>query len=157
MQASVPSPGAAATPCAGRVRGFTLIEVMVVVAIIGILAIIAYPSYAEYMRRGYRGEARSGLLQAQSWLERAATATGSYPQAASFPSALEMVPSGLYDISYTPNPLNGSPVMSYTLAAAPRNNQATDKCGTFTLTNTGLRGANGQTGNAAIVKKCWSR
>ena len=67
-------------------KGFTLIELMVVVAVVGILSAIAYPSYAEYIRRGHRADARAGLLQAQQWLERAATATGAYPQ--TLPAAL---------------------------------------------------------------------
>ena len=50
-------------------RGFTLIEVMIVVAIVGILSAIALPSYNEYIRRGHRAEARAGLLQADEMLE----------------------------------------------------------------------------------------
>ena len=57
-------------------KGFTLIELMIVVAVVSILSAIAYPSYAEYVRRGHRSDAKAGLLQAQQWLERAATASG---------------------------------------------------------------------------------
>ena len=59
-------------------QGFTLIEAMIVVAIVAILAAIALPSYQEYVRRGHRAEARAGLQQAATWMERAATATPSF-------------------------------------------------------------------------------
>jgi type IV pilus assembly protein PilE len=43
-------------------RGFTLIELMIVVAIVAILASIAYPSYTSHVRRGYRAAAQSYLM-----------------------------------------------------------------------------------------------
>ena len=131
-------------------RGFTLIELMIVVAIVGILSAIAYPSYQEYVRRGHRAEARAGLLQAAQWMERAATATGTYPKTAQFPASLKTVPNDRYDISVNSN---GS---TFTLTAAPKGAQASDKCGNYTLTNTGLRGANGAT-SGAIVTDCWGK
>lgn len=138
-------------------RGFTLIELMIVVAVVGILSAIAYPSYAEFIRRGHRAEARAGLLQAQQWLERAATATGSYPALASFPASLTTVPGNRYVISYAPAPA-AAPFTSYTLTAAPQGAQTSDKCASYTLTSVGLRGANGKTsGQAGYDTDCWGK
>ncbi|HNE59451.1 MAG TPA: type IV pilin protein [Ottowia sp.] len=135
-----------------RPTGFTLIEVMIVVAIVAILAAIALPSYNEYIRRGHRADARAGLLQAQQWLERAATATGVYPT--SLPASLTWSGDGTkrYDIALAAGATNAA----FTLTATPKGAQVGDKCGTYTLTHTGLRGANGVT-SGAIVTECWGK
>lgn len=51
-------------------RGFTLIEVMIVVAIIAILAAIALPSYNDYIRRGQQPEAFNALSNFRAKMEQ---------------------------------------------------------------------------------------
>ena len=151
-------------------RGFTLIEVMIVVAIIGILSAIALPSYNEYIRRGHRADARAGLLQAQQWLERASTATGVYPT--TLPAALTWTAdtSKRYTICFagdgTCAAATGSATSTNTAANAnaafglvatrKTGAQATDRCGDFTVDHTGLRGANNLSGGATVAD-CWGK
>lgn len=137
-------------------RGFTLIEIMIVVAIVGILTAIALPSYNEYIRRGHRADAKAGLLQTQQWLERAATATGSYP--ITLPDNLTWAadPNKRYAIAFK----NGTATSdSYTLMASPKNPgpQKDDKCGSFTLTNTGTRSTEDQLSGVDPIADCWNK
>jgi type IV pilus assembly protein PilE len=54
----------------GGARGFTIIEVMIVVAIIAVLAAIALPNYSDYIRRGKITEATTALSDARTRFEQ---------------------------------------------------------------------------------------
>ena len=59
-------------------KGFTLIELMIVVAIIGILAAIAYPSYTQYTIRTQRTSVQGEMLQIARTLSNYKMANGNY-------------------------------------------------------------------------------
>lgn len=51
-------------------KGFTLIEVMIVVVVIGILAAIAIPSYQDYVRKAKLADAKAEILKAATKLQQ---------------------------------------------------------------------------------------
>jgi len=126
--------------------GFTLIELMVVVAIVGILAAVAYPSYQEHVRRANRAEARGILLEMAQLLERNFTKANSYENFALPVSQSPRTGTARYTIQFSADTPTRN---TYTLEAVPEGSMAGDTCGTLTLTQTGVRGAEGS------VAECW--
>ncbi|WP_457574253.1 type IV pilin protein [Desulfolithobacter sp.] len=60
-------------------KGFTLVELMIVVAIIGILAAIAIPQFAKYRQRAFDSAAQTDLRNARVDLESYYAENMSYP------------------------------------------------------------------------------
>ncbi len=133
---------------AHRQQGFTLIELLIALACVGLLASLAWPSYQSLVLRSQRAQARASLLQAAHWLERAASANGSYPLAADVPASVLQVDGQRYKMTLT------NTAQSYTLSATPIGTQAADACGTLTVNHLGVRSVQGASQTAA---QCWSR
>jgi type IV pilus assembly protein PilE len=129
-------------------RGFTLIELLIALACVALLASLAWPSYQGLILRTQRAQARATLLQAAHWLERAASANGSYPLTADVPASVLQIDGQRYKLSVT------STAQSYTLSATPLGTQAADACGTLTVNHLGVRSVQGASQTAA---QCWSR
>lgn len=124
-----------------RIRGFTLIELMITVAIVGILAAVALPSYNQYIARGKRAEARAEILKAEGWLERYSTENNVYTSNpptnntnAAFTTRFTSIPStgnANYSLSLVVT------ATAYTMTATRLNSMAADACGNYVKTNFG--------------------
>jgi len=126
-----------------KLRGFSLVELMIVVAIVAILVALALPSYTRYVRKANRGDAQQLLLNWANNKEiwRANNTTyddGGVIANPSMSPATYVFSSS--DITAT----------TYTLIATPQGDQAKDKeqgadCNPLTLNQS----------NDKSPAKCW--
>lgn len=141
-----------------RARGFTLIEVMIVVVVVGILAAVAYPSYQDYMRQARRADAQTALLELAQFMERYYTVQGRYVDGSGnrpglpYTQAPRDGATKYYNLSFN-NTGIANQATAFVLQAVPIAGglMANDPCGTLRLSNTGVRSRTG----ALALERCW--
>lgn len=126
-----------------RNKGFTLIELMIVVVIMGILIAVAYPNYSSYISKTRRADAQGALVNFANAMERHFTSSNTYGGAAD-----EGADTGAPAIFPTQAPVDGNAkyynltivsanTTSFVLRATPIGTQVGD--GYLEITSTGLR------------------
>ncbi len=105
-------------------KGFTLIELMIVVAIIGILAALAIPAYQDYTVRSKVSEAFSLVTAAKLAVTEGAADAGSlgdiditklgyiYDGASKYVQSIEIRNNGVIHVTLSPRGVGGSPSMN---------------------------------------------
>ncbi len=133
-----------------RNRGFSLIELLIVMVIAGILAMIAVPSYQASVIKSRRADGRVVLNDTAQRLERCYTQFGAYNSDDCAIADAEEITSqeGFYVLT-----VDIPDAATYELTAAPTGPQEADEdCGSLILTNTGERSISVVDGD---IERCW--
>lgn len=125
-------------------RGFSLIELIVVVAIFGFLLGVALPQFGSYMIKTKRHDATAILADTVQRLERCFTLEGVYNGSCAIKTISE---EGYYSL------LAVREAQSYTLFAVPvagKSQSMDSECATLSITSTGKKSTTGTLGD-----QCW--
>lgn len=126
----------------GYSRGFTLMELMIVVAIIGVLAAVAFPAYQQYTIRSNRADVQSEMIQIAQRIENYKVTRGTYTGAAlSQPSiygaaVFPKTGKALYDLTLNAGQRDGL-VTDWTIEAVPKSDGIQKDNGTIRLNDLG--------------------
>ena len=136
-------------------KGFTLIELMIVIAIIGVLAAIAYPSYERYIVKSKRADMMTELQNVASNLQSEKLAQGSYAKVNTTNLVGDYPRQGaaLYTVSIGNEAgVTGTDLTDkWLITSIPKTNQRMRDDGTLTLNHQGIKCR-----NISTIKKCGS-
>jgi len=133
-------------------KGFTLIELMIVVSIVSILAMIAYPSYAAYIQRARLAEARSQLMDARAKLEQYYQDNRQYTNAdgTGFPCNSTVLAANTKYFTYTCT----LAANTYTVTATGKSTEGMGSFA-FTINQDGVRATTGVPSGWSNPGSCW--
>lgn len=136
-----------------KMRGFTLIEAMIVVAILGIIIAFGYPSYQEQVRKSRRAEGMGELLELANRMERFYSDRGTYAGASLGTGTGNIYPGTTSGGYYTLN-IDSQNAVTFQVRATPtsKGKQNKDKCNIFILDSRGNRTLSG---NSVPLDQCW--
>ena len=136
-------------------RGFTLIELMVVVAIVAILAAIAVPAFGRYAFRARRVDGQELLLRIANAQEQYYVNHNSYGSLSDVGYAAPVKSEKGYYWA-TSDVANGSTsAQAYVLKATPQGVQADDVCGALTINEVGAKTPLATSASSGINGSCW--
>ena len=133
-------------------KGFTLIELMVVVAIVGILVAVALPSYTDYVIRSKRADATGALMAATNAMERWRANNFSYAGATVGTAFATNVPSDGSASAYYTLSISNLSASTYTITATAVNEQADALGAAETLT---INQNGNKTWTLSGTENCW--
>ena len=115
---------------------------MITLGIIAIIIAIAFPSYSGHTMKARRAEGMGELLELADRMERYYSLHNTYNGSTLGPNADDVYKTTTDKGNYT-LAITSATTTLFTITATPNGAQAKDKCGTFTLTSSGQKSANG--------------